>query len=136
MSEEQNKTEGKVQKVLLDNITHPFRTTVGTSITTAALTVIISLVGAGVWFQETMISSYKNTIDSNQKELAKQSKALERIEKEIKVARDELEENIKIYLDNNYGVLSKRDEKVEKIRFILKQQERRLTNIERALSKY
>ena len=79
------------------------------------------------WFQETKMNSHINTINENRIHI-------EQIKKDVRIANEALEEQIKIYIDGNYGYLSRRDEKVEKLTIYFRQQEQRLANIERALA--
>ena len=97
------------------------------SIVTAIITSIITVALCLFWFQETKMNSNINTINENYT-------TIEQIKKDFRIANEALEEQIKIYIDGNYGYLSRRDEKVEKLTIYFRQQEQRLANIERALA--
>lgn len=97
------------------------------SIETAIITSIITVTAFLFWFQETKMNSNINTINENRIHI-------EQIKKDVRIANEALEEQIKIYIDGNYGYLSARDEKVEKLTVYFRQQEQRLANVERALA--
>ena len=75
-------------------------------------------------------------INKHQVQLSQHKQQLEEIKETIKVSRAELEKQVKLYIDENYGELSERDEKIAKLEIYFKQQDARLSNIEEALSKF
>lgn len=78
----------------------------------------------------------KKDINANQLALKQYNGQIEEIKKSVNVSRVELEKQVRDYIDTNYGVLSERDEKVDKLVIYFKQQDARLSNIEKALSKF
>ena len=78
----------------------------------------------------------KKDITANQMALEQYNNQLEDIKVSLNVSRTELEKQVKDYIDTNYGVLSERDEKVDKLVIYFRQQDARLSNIEKALSEF
>ena len=78
----------------------------------------------------------KKDITANQLALQQYNNQLGEIKQSLNVSRVELEKQVKDYIDTNYGVLSERDEKVDKLLIYFRQQDARLNNIEKALSKF
>jgi hypothetical protein len=78
----------------------------------------------------------KKDITANQLALQQYNNQLDEIKQSLNVSRVELEKQVKDYIDTNYGVLSERDEKVDKLVIYFRQQDARLSNIEKALTKF
>jgi len=96
-----------------------------TSLITSLVTVIISMIIFAFWFNNAPM----NSIQQNKL-------SIEEIRKSITISREELELQVRTYIDKNYGELSERDENVDKLIIYFKQQDARLLNIEKALSKF
>jgi len=75
-------------------------------------------------------------IKQNSNSIELQQKQLSEIKEQINVSRQELELQVRNYIDKNYGVLSERDEKVDKLVIYFRQQDARLSNIEKALATF
>ncbi|PCJ48640.1 MAG: hypothetical protein COA74_07995 [Gammaproteobacteria bacterium] len=102
-----------------------------TSILSSLGTVLVVLAIFALWAQNPLkdIQTNKltiNTYDSQIKE----------IKESISVSRGELEKQVRKYIETNYGELSERDEKVDKLVIYFRQQDARLSNIEEALTKF
>ena len=78
----------------------------------------------------------KKDITANQLALEQYNNQITEIKQSLNVSRVELEKQVKDYIDTNYGVLSERDEKVDKLVIYFRQQDARLSNIEKALSEF
>ena len=97
-------------------------------ILTSSIIVILFLIGFTYFI--------KKAITANQLALEQFNSQVEEIKKSVNVSRTELEKQVKYYVDTNYGVLSERDEKVDKLVIYFRQQDSRLSNIEKALSEF
>jgi cell division protein FtsB len=78
----------------------------------------------------------KKDITANQLVMEQHNIQIEEIKQSLNVSRTELEKQVKDYIDTNYGVLSERDEKVDKLIIYFRQQDARLSNIEKALAEF
>jgi flagellar motility protein MotE (MotC chaperone) len=78
----------------------------------------------------------KKEITANQLAMEQSNIQIADIKQSLNVSRTELEKQVKDYIDTNYGVLSERDEKVDKLVIYFRQQDARLSNIEKALSEF
>ena len=106
------------------------KATILTSLITSFITVIFCLLTLVFWLQPIKsINQNKKSIEQYQNEIAE-------IRKSITISREELELQVIDYIDKNYGELSERDEKVDKLNIYFRQQDARLSNIEKALSKF
>ncbi len=104
--------------------------TILTSLVTSLITVIATLLLVTLWFQPL------ENIKLNKQSLKQDKLQIEEIRKSITISRQDLEQQVRDYITNNYGELSERDEKVDKLLIYFRQQDARLTNIEKALSKF
>lgn len=95
------------------------------SLITSLVTVVLVLSVFFFWFQA--------KIDKN---IQQERQEIEAIKQSITVSRQELEIQVRDYINKNYGELSERDEKVDKLVIYFRQQDARLSNIEKALSKF
>ena len=77
-----------------------------------------------------------NSISMSRAAVIEQAQEIEALKRELSIAETELEKKIKSYVDQNYGYLSERDEKVDKLIVYFRQQEERLSNIEAALAAF
>ena len=107
-----------------------------TNIATAAITAIAVVMSAIFWYQDTRIESYINSVEENRNNIGEQMKRIRIMSKDLDKVHANFESQIEEYIDMNYGEFSKRDEKVEKLIFLHRQQEKRLLNIEEAFSKF
>ena len=78
----------------------------------------------------------QQAIKANQEKLVIQAAHLNAIEEQIKISREELSAEMTRFIDENYGDISERDEKIEKLLIYFKQQDARLSNIEEALAQF
>jgi len=78
----------------------------------------------------------KKDITANYLAMEQHNIQIEEIKQSLNVSRTELEKQVKDYIDTNYGVLSERDEKVDKLIIYFRQQDARLSNIEKALAEF
>ena len=101
-----------------------------TSIISSIFTLLIILGALILWLQPL------NRIEQNKLASQNNQKQLELIKESVEISRAELELQIKDYISKNYGVLSERDEQVDKLLIYFRQQDARLNNIEKALSKF
>ena len=115
--------KGEIIETNIDSKT-PFQT----SLITSLVTVLICLAVFFFWFQK--------SIDENRLSLQQERQDIEAIKQSITVSREELELQIRDYINKNYGELSERDEKVDKLVIYFRQQDARLSNIEKALSNF
>lgn len=113
-----------------------YKAAIFTSVATVLVAVFISLATFVVWFHETKMESYINSVEENRITLENQEKRIEEIIKDIDISTESLEIEIRRYIDYNYGELSKRDENVAKLIFLYNQQDKRLSSIETILTKY
>jgi len=113
-----------------------YKASIFISFATALVAVFISLATFVVWFHETKMESYINSVEENRITLESQEKRIEEIIKDIDISTENLEIEIRRYIDFNYGELSKRDENVAKLIFLYNQQDKRLSSIETILTKY
>jgi len=104
--------------------------TILTSLITSLITVIATLLLVTLWFQPL------ENIKLNKQNLKQDKLQIEEIRQSITISRQDLEQQVRDYITNNYGELSERDEKVDKLLIYFRQQDARLTNIEKALSKF
>ncbi len=95
------------------------------SLITSLVTVLLVLSVFFFWFQA--------KIDEN---IQQERQEIAAIKESITVSRQELEIQVRDYINKNYGELSERDEKVDKLVIYFRQQDARLSNIEKALSKF
>lgn len=102
----------------------------------SVLVTVLCLLLFVVWFQHSKMAGDLDTIVNNQRQLQEQQAELAALREQLKVAEAELENRIKNYVDQNYGYLSERDEKVDKLAIYFRQQEARLSNLEKALSNF
>ena len=98
------------------------------SVLTSSIIVIVFLV-AFTFF-------VKKDITANQLAMEQYNSQIEEMKQALNISRTELEKQVKDYIDTNYGVLSERDEKVDKLVIYFRQQDARLSNIEKALSEF
>ena len=105
--------------------------TIGTCIITSIVTVTIALGAFAFWLQKPLAN-----IQANQQFIEQQNQETTQIKEALRISRIELEAQVRAYIDENYGVLSERDEKIDKLLIYFKQQDARLSNIEKALSKF
>ena len=106
------------------------KSTIMTSIISSVFTVLIILTILVISFQPIRtINQNKMNIETSQVQVAE-------IKESIDISRAELEAQVKDYIAKNYGELSERDEKVDKLLIYFRQQDARLSNIEQALSKF
>jgi hypothetical protein len=75
-------------------------------------------------------------IQNNKLRLLNQQAQIESIRESIQVSRQELEAQMQLYIEENYGDVSERDENIAKLMIYFKQQDARLSNIEEALAKF
>ena len=78
----------------------------------------------------------QQAIKANQEKLVIQAAHLSAIEEQIKISRAELSAEMTRFIEENYGDISERDEKIEKLLIYFKQQDARLSNIEEALAQF
>ena len=106
------------------------KSTIQTSIISSLVTVIVVLIIFVIGFQpiRKMNENTANIINSQKDIIA--------IKESLEISRTELETQVKDYIAHNYGELSERDEKVDKLLIYFRQQDARLVNIENALSKF
>jgi len=104
------------------------RTPFQTSLMTSLITVSLVLVVFFFWFQA--------KIDENRLSIELEQQEIAAIKESITVSRQELELQVRDYINKNYGELSERDEKVDKLVIYFRQQDARLSNIEKALSTF
>ena len=78
----------------------------------------------------------QQAIEAHEEKLILQAAQLKAIEEQVKISRQELSQEMKRFVDENYGDISERDEKIEKLLIYFKQQDARLSNIEEALAKF
>lgn len=83
-----------------------------------------------------MVFQPQQAIEANQEKLVIQAAQLNAIEEEIKISRAELSAEMTRFIEENYGDISERDEKIEKLLIYFKQQDARLSNIEQALASF
>ena len=65
-----------------------------------------------------------------------QQQQLAEIKESVQVSREELTKQMQLYIDENYGDISERDENIAKLLVYFKQQDARLSNIEEALAQF
>ncbi len=106
------------------------KSTILTSVISSLITVILIFLVLLIGFQPIQqMNQNSSNITSTQKDIVA-------IKDSIKISREELEIQVKDYINDNYGELSERDEKVDKLLIYFRQQDSRLSNIEKALSKF
>lgn len=101
-----------------------------TSIISSLVTVILILIILVIGFQPI------RKMNENTANIINSQKDIVAIKKSLEISRTELETQVKDYIAYNYGELSERDEKVDKLLIYFRQQDARLINIENALSKF
>ena len=111
----------------LDNLQ---KSTVVTSIISSLITVTIIVLILLFSFQPIQqMNENSSNITATQKDILA-------IKESIEISRKELEVQVTDYISQNYGELSERDEKVDKLLIYFRRQDSRLSNIEKALSKF
>ena len=106
------------------------KSTIQTSIISSLVTVILILIILVIGFQPI------RKMNENTANIINFQKDIAAIKKSLEISRTELETQVKDYIAYNYGELSERDEKVDKLLIYFRQQDARLINIENALSKF
>ena len=91
---------------------------------------LITLIVYVLWFEPI------KTMRQNQLQIQTQQAAIAELQDTVKVSREQLNQQMQLYIDENYGDISERDENIAKLQIYFKQQDARLTNIEEALSKF
>ena len=115
------------KKNQLDNIKS---STIQTSIIASLITIILVIVILHISFKPIQ------KINENSSNIITTRNEVVAIRESIETSRKELEKQVNKYIDDNYGELSERDEKVDKLLIYFRQQDARLNNIEKALSKF
>lgn len=106
------------------------KSTIQTSIISSLVTVTLIFLILYISFQPIQkINENASNITSTQKDIVA-------IRESIEISRKELETQVNEYIALNYGELSERDENVDKLLIYFRQQDARLSNIEKALSKF
>jgi len=106
------------------------KVSIQTSLLTSFITVALSLIIFVFGFQPLA------NIDQNKQNIEDVQLQLDELKAIVTVSREQLELQVRDYIDKNYGELSERDEKVDKLIIYFRQQDARLSNIEEALSKF
>jgi len=91
---------------------------------------LITLIVYVLWFEPI------KTMRQNQLQIQTQQTAIAELQDTVKVSREQLNQQMQLYIDENYGDISERDENIAKLQIYFKQQDARLSNIEEALSKF
>lgn len=91
---------------------------------------LITLIVYVLWFEPI------KTMRQNQLQIQTQQAAIAELQDTVKVSREQLNQQMQLYIDENYGDISERDENIAKLQIYFKQQDARLSNIEEALSKF
>lgn len=75
-------------------------------------------------------------IEQNKQQIELQQQQLAEIKESVQVSREALTNQMQLYIDENYGDISERDENIAKLLVYFKQQDARLSNIEEALAQF
>lgn len=118
-----------------ENFFSAFLSTINHNRASVFLTVVAMIFSVLLWAQNTRLDSFVDSIEQNRINISENQKLLEKLAKEIEISNGRLAKETQRYIDKNYGALSKRDEDVDKLVYLYRQEDKRISNIEMALAK-